>query len=138
MKRIGIVVAALVLACATHAADEQTKAGKIGMKALNAPEGVVAVLYVGDAPVDLTATGETAAKLEELAKRGANVSVTGTAQEKSFAVTKVAEAADEKGEEPKKKKKEGKKPGKKKKKEEAAMEEKPGMEEKPAMEGETK
>jgi len=72
-------------------AAEQTKTGTLGAKPTTAPADVVAVLYTLDADYRLLATGDTAAKLEALAKKVAKVKVTGTIDGKTMTVSQVVD-----------------------------------------------
>ncbi len=116
VKSLAVLVTCLVLSSVARADD--TKAGTLATKPIAAAAEVVAVLNDGTDTITLTATGDIATKLDELAKKGAKVSVTGTVNGKTMAVTGVMETADPKAEnkDDGKKKKKGEKGEKKKKK----------------------
>lgn len=111
---------------AKPAADE-TRSGKLTEKPANAVEGVVAVLrgQTADLDVNLAASGDLAAKLAELLKKGSEVQVSGPIANGVMKVANVVEVEAKKPADPadnakaKKKDKKEKKEKKKAKKGEA-------------------
>lgn len=92
VKGLAVLVMCLILSSAARADD--TKSGTLALKPETAAADVVAVLTDGADTYTLSASGDVATKLGELAKKGAKVQLSGTVKEKTMQVTAVTETTD--------------------------------------------